>query len=176
MKGLPRPGALPRRVVAGLVLVLVLVTAAVHGTEEPMQREEPMQCERVINPEGIDVEPLFDTFTAWARAVAASDLDALSELVTADAEFWTHGQPPLTGRDAVRGAFGGFFDAYDARQELIVGSHWALARGTEINSLTPKEGGSPVSVRQRAFSVLRRDEDGRWRFARGMTNSPPTDG
>jgi ketosteroid isomerase-like protein len=39
----------------------------------------------------------------------------------------------------------------------------------EHNRVTPR-GGEPVEISQRAFMVLRREPDGRWRYARGMTN------
>ena len=57
--------------------------------------------------------------------------------------------------------------------ERQVQGNWALLRGLEINTLTPKKGGEASEYRQRAFSVLRRSQDGRWRFARGMTNQGP---
>jgi ketosteroid isomerase-like protein len=43
----------------------------------------------------------------------------------------------------------------------------------EVNRATPRAGGEGIVRRQRAFMVLRRDEDGQWRFARGMTHLPP---
>jgi hypothetical protein len=46
----------------------------------------------------------------------------------------------------LREAFTPFFETYAMDQEfrcveLVVAGHWAFARGTEINKLTPKEGG-----------------------------------
>lgn len=123
--------------------------------------------------EGID-----RTVREWARAFAAGDVGALAALVTEDAEFWTQGAPPLVGRSALEAAFKAFFARFVAVQEFTelersVAGEWAFLRGEEKNLLRPRDGGDPVEHRQRAFSVLRLGADGRWRFARGMTNQGP---
>jgi uncharacterized protein (TIGR02246 family) len=115
------------------------------------------------------------TLSEWSTAFLNGNIDALVSLVVEDAEFWTHGMPAIVGRPALREAFSTFFDAYSAVQEFeeierFIGEGWALLRGTEFNTLTPTGGGDPVEYTQRALSVLRLDSDGRWRFARGMTN------
>jgi uncharacterized protein (TIGR02246 family) len=114
----------------------------------------------------------------WALAFAAGDSERLVSLVTADAEFWSQDAPPILGRTALREAFADFFTQFSAVQrfiekERLVLNDWALIRGLEINTLTPAGGGEESEVRQRAFSVLRLENDGRWRFARGMTNQGP---
>lgn len=122
------------------------------------------------------------TLSEWSTAFSIGDVEALVSLVNEDAEFWTHGMPAIVGRAALRDAFSAFFDVYSAVQEFneverIIGDGWALLRGTEFNTLTPVGGGDPVEYIQRAFSILSCDSDGRWRFARGMTNqdTPPVD-
>jgi uncharacterized protein (TIGR02246 family) len=115
------------------------------------------------------------TLSEWATAFSTGTVDALVSLVVEDAEFWTHGMPAVVGRPALRKAFSTFFSAYSAVQvfdekERLIGDGWALLRGIEVNTLTAAGGGDPVEYTQRAFSVLRLDSDGRWRFARGMTN------
>lgn len=118
-----------------------------------------------------------ETLAAWALAIVDSDLEGLASLVTEDAEFWSHGAAPLVGRQALVDAFEPFLNEFTMQQdfqchELILSDEWALLRGMEINHLTPRAGGESVVHRQRAFSVLRRQPDGRWLFARGMTNLP----
>ena len=75
---------------------------------------------------------------------------------------------------AVAAMMEGFFAGFGYEQsfetlERIVLDGWAFVRGIEHNRVTPK-GGETVEIRQRAFMVLRREEDGSWRFARWMTN------
>jgi uncharacterized protein (TIGR02246 family) len=118
------------------------------------------------------------TLAEWASALAAGDLTTLVGLVTEDAEFWSHGAAPLVGRDAVKAAFRPFLEKYKLTQgfeirERCLGTDWCLLCGVETNVLEAHEGGERREIRQRAFSLLRREADGRWRFARGMTNQGP---
>lgn len=152
--------------VATLLLVVNPTTALGGGA---------MHCDTVHNPDDLDTAALERTFQAWSEAVAASDSEAVGELVAGDATFWSHGQPSLVGRAATVSAFRDVFETYRMRQdfectELILSGRWAFVRGVEHNELTPRGGGESVEVRQRAFSVLHRGDDGEWRFARGMTN------
>ena len=118
------------------------------------------------------------TLAEWAAAIAEGDLALVSSLVTQDGEFWTHGIAPLVGRDAVESAFKPLLEAYKFsqrfdEQERCISPAWCLLRGVEFNTLEPRNGGRQRKVKQRAFSLLRRESDGRWRFARGITNQGP---
>ena len=120
------------------------------------------------------------TLAEWAAALAEGDLALISSLVTEDAEFWTQGTAALIGRRAVENAFKPLLEAYRFsqrfdEQERCLGPDWCLLRGVEYNTLEPRKGDSKRDVKQRAFSMLRRDRDGRWRFARGITNQGPAE-
>lgn len=123
-------------------------------------------------------EAINETLSDWATALRNADLDTIATLVTEDAEFWSHGEPPLNGPVALKQAFEPFFTQYKMHQdfhcqELIVCGEYAFMRGLEVNRLVSHDGGEVMEVKQRAFSVLRYGSDGRWRFSRGMTNLPP---
>jgi ketosteroid isomerase-like protein len=97
-----------------------------------------------------------------------------------DAAFWTHGAAELVGREVVTAAFGPVLDQYDLEQEfriieLLVSGDLAFMRGVEHNRITPKSRDPPIERVQRGFSILPRDLDGEWKFARGMTNLPPAE-
>jgi uncharacterized protein (TIGR02246 family) len=115
-----------------------------------------------------------DLFAAWKDATRRGDIEKIIDLVTEDAEFWTQGSAAVKGRDAVRKLYEQFANAYSIEQDfeeierIVEGDH-AFIRGREQNVVTPR-GGQPVNVMQRAMMILRRGTDGRWRFARGMTN------
>ncbi len=114
----------------------------------------------------------------WAGAVAVGNLDRIADLVAPDGEFWSPGAAPLVGRKAVRAAFAGILERYRFEQyfecaEIVVRDDLAFVRGIEHNRLHPRDGGAPIEKQQRAFSILRREADGEWRFWRGMTHLPP---
>ncbi len=118
--------------------------------------------------------PVDELLNEWEAALRRSDAAALAGLVTEDSEFWTPGQPPLTGRDAVRQAFATVFEKYkieqlfEERERIVMGDH-VLLRGIEKNIITPRKGVGETTVLQRVFTLARRDADGVWRFARGIS-------
>lgn len=121
------------------------------------------------------VQEIYTLLDQWRQAVLDGSTEAVVNLVTADAVFWTHGAEPLVGKKALADAFAPFFENFIFMQdyechELIVRGDRAFMRGLERNKRIPRAGGDAVLVQQRAFSVLRRSADGQWRFARGMTN------
>ncbi|HXH93246.1 MAG TPA: SgcJ/EcaC family oxidoreductase [Thermoanaerobaculia bacterium] len=118
-----------------------------------------------------DIEQLF---ADWAEAVRGKDAEALAGMVTEDCEFWTHGAPALRGRGAVTAAFRKAFATSSFDQtwneiERLSGDDFIVSVGLEVTQVTP-EGGEPIVVTQRGWTLARRCEDGRWRFARGTTN------
>jgi len=122
-----------------------------------------------------DIDALF---LAWKEAVLSKDIARVASLVTEDCEFWANAAPPLQGREALRSTLQTFYATYShrqefERQELLLAGELAFARGIERNFLTPLAGGPEISQSQRAFMVIRREPDGCWRFARGMTNLLP---
>ena len=115
------------------------------------------------------------TFAEWIEAGRRGDAAAMASLVTEDGEFWSQGRPPLRGREAVLQGFLAAMADYVFEQqwesvERIVAGDWAIDRGIERNVIVKKSDGTRVEITQRAFSILRREADGRWRFARGITN------
>ena len=123
----------------------------------------------------LDNQSIDQTFAEWADAVRNGDIETLVSLITEDAEFWTHGLPAISGREAVIPIYKTLFENYKLEQrfeskERCIAGDWAFERGIEKNTVTPRNGGAPVEKEQRAFMILRRCADGRWRYARGMTN------
>jgi uncharacterized protein (TIGR02246 family) len=114
-------------------------------------------------------------YQAWKDAVRRGDIDTLLTFITEDAEFWPRDTPAIRGKENIRNLYASFFANFSLEQhfeetERIVEGGFAFVRGLEVNTLTPRTGGASTEVRQRAFSILRLDADGKWRFSRGMTN------
>lgn len=117
----------------------------------------------------------------WAEAVHHRDVDRLLDLVTDDVVFMPANAPSVVGRAALEQSYRAFFAGFEASQvfapeEIQVGGDWAFVRGTDTLEMKPLAGGDAVVVTARGISILRRVEDGSWRFARGITNleSPQT--
>ena len=109
-------------------------------------------------------------------AVANRDASALRELLTDDYELWANGAPPVNGPDAavekMHNAIGRFRieQSFELR-DTIAAADWTFQWGVERITLTPLEGGDATTVVQRTMLLFRRGDDGRWRYARGMTNA-----
>ena len=117
---------------------------------------------------------------AWVAAVRVGNAAALADLVTADYEVWTHGAPTMRGPDVVVAAMGAALARHSVDQafeavETVVSGDWAFQRGIERIHATPRDGSASITATQRALLILHRGSDGRWRYARGMTNGLPKD-
>ena len=125
-----------------------------------------------------DLSAIAAVRSAWVQAVADANPKALQDFLADDYEVWAHGAEPIRGPAAAAAAMAGALSRFDIAQsfqpmETVVCGDWAFERGIETMILTPREGGEPREMVQRALLILRRGSDGRWRYARGMTNGLP---
>ena len=122
-----------------------------------------------------DLEAIIALRAAWTNAVATRNPDALKDLLTDDYEVWPQGAPPMIGPAAAVAAMRGAVDRFDIVQsfepiETVISGDWAFERGIERMVLTPRNGGEKRTMEQRTFLIEKKGADGKWRFARGMTN------
>lgn len=125
-------------------------------------------------------QAIHELLSEWREAMQRGDAEALASLLTEDAEFWTHGVAPLIGRQVLLDTLTPVLTGYEVEQELdiqelVVSGDLAFMRGLEHNVMRAKDGSQILELRQRAFSIMRREADGKWRFSRGMTNLPSED-
>lgn len=126
------------------------------------------------SPQDSSIDALY---AAWRDAFRCRDLEAIFNLLTPDYVLWSPEMPPL-GRDALRPRLAAAFDAYDLDltfecEERLVSDDLAFERGWDVQTIRPRAGGPVRTQRQRVFLVLRREPDGAWRFARGMSQPGP---
>ena len=119
-----------------------------------------------------EIDQLFSDFS---DALRRGDCEAIADLVTEDAEFWSPGTPAMRGRDHVRTAMREACEKYRVDRsweelERLIGDGFAVSVGIERTKAVPVGGGEPVESVQRGWTMARRGDDGRWRFARGITN------
>jgi uncharacterized protein (TIGR02246 family) len=124
------------------------------------------------------VKAIHELSKGWIEAVKAKDLDRLLTLVTDDVIFLPSSGPPIKGKDAVGGLYRALFTQFDIDQtadneEIVLTGEWAFSWGAETLTLSPLQGGSPVRLHGKGLAILRRQQDGSWKFARGINNSVP---
>src|SRR5438552_9593594 len=89
-----------------------------------------------------EIDQLFADFT---DALRRGDCDALAELVTDDAEFWSHGVAAMKGRDHVRTSMRDACEKYVVERswdevERLTGDGFAVSVGIERTRATPRAG------------------------------------
>lgn len=115
----------------------------------------------------------------WLRALGAKDVAFLSAMVTDDAVFLPPGFPPIRGKVGVEAMYRRFFPQFSSveqtvsLEELQVAGDWAFAWGTEKFTLVPEAGGATIEIEGKGMTILRRQPDGSWKFARGINNAVP---
>jgi len=120
------------------------------------------------------LDPEIDAlYTAWADAIHREDVDAIFDLLTPDYVLIRTGAPPL-GREQLRPLFAAVLQTHRItpvfeREEQIVDGDLAFERGWDVQTVESRADGTTRTQRSRVFLILRRAPDGRWRFARGMS-------
>ena len=105
----------------------------------------------------------------WLPAFEAGDADAVARCYAPDAVLWLPGAPRAKGRDAIRGAYAGFFAGSRIRSatltELGKVTHGddASSWGTFKVVLVSKKDGKETTETGRYTDVSRRI-DGRWQY------------
>jgi ketosteroid isomerase-like protein len=123
-------------------------------------------------------DPAIDQlYEAWGDAFQRKNVDAILDLLTPDYVLWPAGAPAIS-RDSLVPRLAATLSAYDVtpsfeREERLVAGDFAFERGWDIQKIRPCAGGEVTTHRQRVFLALQRGDDGRWRFARGMSQPGP---
>lgn len=135
---------------------------------------------QISPPQPDDKQAIRKLTEDWLAAIRTKDIARLTNMVTEDAVFLPPGLPPIRGKRAVEAMYNSFFPQFTsieqtvAIEEVTVAGDWAFAWGTERLELVPKAAGaSPIQMEGKGMSILRRQPDGSWKFARGINNTLP---
>ncbi len=114
----------------------------------------------------------------WLRAEREHNLGRMLCMVTDDVVFLRPRAAVLEGRQAVEDLYRTMWSHYSlqhvaATREVRVEGDWAWAWTSEEIALTPVRGGDVVHMTGQAMCILRRGDDGRWRYARAISNALP---
>ncbi len=113
----------------------------------------------------------------WVAAVKKKDIASLTNMVTEDAVFLPPGLPPVRGKQAVEAMYRRFFPQFSSveqtakLEEVEIAGDWAFTWGTESFVLVAQAGGAPIHMQGKGMTILRRQSDGSWKFARGINNT-----
>jgi ketosteroid isomerase-like protein len=116
-------------------------------------------------------------YQAWSEAFQSKNVDAILGLLMPDYVLWPTGAPAIS-RDSLVPRLTATMSAYDVTpsfelEERLVAGDLAFERGWDVQQIRPCNGGEVTTHRQRVFLMLQRGGDGRWRFARGMSQPGP---
>ncbi len=112
----------------------------------------------------------------WASATQEKNLASLLELMTDDITFLPAAGSVIRGRSAARVVYEHMFaqvtrmESRPVVEEIQIAGDWAFLTGIDELLLTMAATGERVHMKGRAISILRRQKDGSWKFARGINN------
>lgn len=124
-----------------------------------------------VTTDATDEEAIRAMHAAANAALSRGDLDGVMEVYAADVISMPANQPPLIGRNAVRAMWQGVLEEYTVAssitvEEVVITGPWAYERGVYRLTLTSRRDGSVVEDDGKYLDIVRREPDGRWKYAR----------
>jgi ketosteroid isomerase-like protein len=114
------------------------------------------------------------------RCARESDLEAFLSYSMDDVVWMPPSEPVVVGKQAVREWYANFYGTFDIEMtHEVLETHTfgdvVIARGNASETLTPKAGGSSMSLGAKFLLVFRRQPDGSLKVWRAIANSnaPP---
>ncbi|WLI89915.1 SgcJ/EcaC family oxidoreductase [Massilia sp. R2A-15] len=118
-----------------------------------------------------DEQAIRDLIDTWLRATRQGDVDTVLDLMTPDVVFLVAGQPAIHGRAAFEQGLRGMLsthaiESHSEIEEIEVAGDIAWCRTRLSVTVTSKHGNTPMQRSGHTLSILRKQEDGKWRLAR----------
>jgi uncharacterized protein (TIGR02246 family) len=116
---------------------------------------------------------------AWLDALTRGAVDELIAMVTEDVVFLPANSPPVVGQEPLRDLYASLLSRFRIQQDVTVSETRvdgtvAYEWGHQTFTMYPRRGGPPVSVNGYGMAIYRQESDGRWRFARAISNLAPS--
>lgn len=115
---------------------------------------------------------------AWTKAITANDLNAVVSLYSKDAVRWLPNAPVATGEKAIRESYAGLLAANTVTGATLANTYDQTSGNLSVGwgdftlTLSPKAGGSPVSLTGR-FSAIARKVGAKWVYVVDHTSAHP---
>lgn len=105
----------------------------------------------------------------------AGDLNRMTRHLASDVVAMPPNRPITTGAAALTESLRGFLSAYKVdvkytTDEIVLSGDWAMERGTAVETMTPKAGGTAETSNAKYLWLYHRNS-GKWELARLMWNS-----
>ncbi len=127
-----------------------------------------------------DIAAIKDLVNQYGAAVSAGDLDLLISLWADNGIQMPPNAPAVIGKEQIRANNESMFTEFILKmvvenKEVKVDGDLAFARGSYTLSLTPKAEGETIKFDGKYLSIVERQTDGSWKFARDCfnDNAPP---
>ncbi len=123
-----------------------------------------------------DADSIRKLLTQYQQVLNAGSVDGVMKLYTVDGVFMPTDAPAQSGAPAIRQyyereTFGSTsYKLTFTPVEVTTTGDWGFARVNFTGTTSPKGGGSPVRIDNKALFILRRTTDGSWRIARYIFN------
>ncbi len=147
-----------------MIIPLVILLCFTFGC----QQGEEVAEEPEVDVEA-DIQAIKDFTEEWEVAYNADDIDKLMSLYADNSLRIPANQPPVIGKEAIRGSFQQEFDEFtheeeDVLEDVEVSCDLAFARGAWKNILTPRAGGESRTVNGNWLEILKKQPDGSWKI------------
>jgi uncharacterized protein (TIGR02246 family) len=127
-----------------------------------------------------DISAINNILDQYASSINAGDLDLWISLWADNGIQMPPNAPAVIGKGQLRAENESMFGEFILKmvitnKEVRVAGDLAFVRGTYTFSLTPKAGGETVMTDGKYLSIVERQADGSWKFARDCfnDNAPP---
>jgi len=128
-----------------------------------------------------DIAAINELLNQYASSINAGDIDLWISLWADDGIQMPPDNPAVIGKENIKAGLQSSFDLFNWKmtidgEEVKVAGDWAFARGNYTYTLTPKEEGKTIKCNGKYLSILAKQADGSWKFARDCfnNNAPPT--
>lgn len=157
--------------------VLLLVLAVTSSCRSAHRAKDPGAGEPMAPLSSSDEAGIRTADSAFIAAANAGNLEGLTSVYTSDAALLAPNLPPQKGRDAIRGFWGGFLNAYTVKFEI--GSDAIEGRGDLAYNVghyrftaVPKAKNDPgVADEGKFVEILKKQPDGSWKYVVDMYSS-----
>ena len=123
-----------------------------------------------------DTAKINSIWTEYESSYNSGDIEAWMSLWTDDGMQMPPNESPISGKDRIRERNTAVLDQVTfemdiTNEEVGVARDFAYSRGIFSATVTPKDGGQPISVDGKFMTILVRQPDGSWKIHRDIFNS-----